>query len=76
MMSIVITGNPGVGKHTITQKVADRLKLPVLDINATAKDSGLFEENEGTNDVDVEKLEKIPVPGRAFFCLAIQDSSK
>ena len=58
-MSIVITGNPGVGKHTITHKIADRLKLPVLDINTTAKDSGLFEENDGTNDIDVKKLEKI-----------------
>jgi adenylate kinase len=58
-MSIVITGSPGVGKHTITHEIADRLKLSVLDINAIAKDSGLFEENEGTNDVDVEKLEKI-----------------
>ena len=58
-MSIVITGNPGVGKHTITHKIAGRLKLPVLDINATAKDSGLFEENDGTNDIDVKKLEKI-----------------
>ena len=58
-MSIVITGNPGVGKHTITEKIADRLKLPVLDINTIAKDSGLFEQNQGTNDIDTEKLGKI-----------------
>ena len=58
-MSIVITGNPGVGKHTITQKIAEKLKLSVIDINAIAKDSGLFEKNEDTNDIDVEKLEKI-----------------
>ncbi len=58
-MSIVITGNPGVGKHTITQKIAGRLKLPILDINTIAKDSGLFEETDGTNDIDVKKLEKI-----------------
>ena len=58
-MSIVITGNPGVGKHTITQKIADRLKLSIIDINEIAKDSGLFERNEDTNDVDIEKLEKI-----------------
>ena len=59
MMSIVITGNPGVGKHTITQKIADRLKLPVIDINTIAKDSGLFEPNQDTNDIDTEKLGKI-----------------
>ena len=61
-MSIVITGNPGVGKHTITHKIAERLELPVLDINVIAKDSGLFEENDGTNDIDVKKLEKIIEP--------------
>jgi adenylate kinase len=58
-MSIVITGSPGVGKHTITEKIADMLELSILDINKIAKDSGLFEKNEDTNDVDVKKLEKI-----------------
>jgi len=58
-MSIVITGNPGVGKHTITKKIADILELSIVDINKIAKDSGLFEKNEDTNDVDIEKLEKI-----------------
>jgi len=58
-MSIVITGNPGVGKHTITKKIADILELSIVDINKIAKDSGLFEKNEDTNDVDVKQLEKI-----------------
>ena len=58
-MSIVITGNPGVGKHTITQEVADKIKLSVLDINSIAKDSGLFEKNGETNDVDIKELKKI-----------------
>jgi len=58
-MSIVITGNPGVGKHTITKKIADILELSIVDINKIAKDSGLFEKNEDANDVDIEKLEKI-----------------
>jgi len=58
-MSIVITGNPGVGKHTITQKIAEKLELSIIDINNIAKDAGLFEKNEDTNDVDTEKLEKI-----------------
>ena len=58
-MSIVITGNPGVGKHAITEKIADMLELSIVDINKIAKDSGLFEKNEDVNDVDVEKLKKI-----------------
>ncbi len=58
-MSIVITGNPGVGKHTITQLIADKMKLSIIDINKIAKDSQLFEKNGDVNDVDVEVLEKI-----------------
>jgi len=58
-MSIVITGNPGVGKHTITQEIAKKLELSILDINNIAKDAGLFEKNKDTYDVDTEKLEKI-----------------
>ena len=58
-MSIVITGNPGVGKHTITELIADKMKLAIIDINKIAKDSELFEKNGDANDVDVEVLEKI-----------------
>ena len=58
-MSIVITGNPGVGKHTITKKLARILELPVIDINDIAKDAGLFEKNKDTNDVDTSKLKRI-----------------
>lgn len=55
-MSIVITGNPGVGKHTVAERIAQRLKLHIIDINKIAKESGLFEENK---DVDTDKLKKI-----------------
>ncbi|MCI4432885.1 MAG: AAA family ATPase [Nitrosopumilus sp.] len=58
-MSIVITGNPGVGKHTITKKISEILKLSVIDINTIAKDAGLFEESENTNDVNTAELEKV-----------------
>jgi adenylate kinase len=58
-MSIVITGNPGVGKHTITKKISEILNFPIIDINIVAKDLGLFEKNENTNDVDTQKLAKI-----------------
>jgi len=58
-MSIVITGNPGVGKHTISEKIAQKLELSIIDINKIAKDSGLFEENQKVNEIDTEKLKKI-----------------
>jgi len=58
-MSIVITGNPGVGKHTITKKISEKLNFPIMDINIVAKDLGLFEKNGNTNDVDTKKLAKI-----------------
>ena len=58
-MSFVITGNPGVGKHTITKEVSLILNHIVIDINEIAKDFHLFEKNDETNDVDVKKLERI-----------------
>jgi len=58
-MSIVITGNPGVGKHTVTKEIAKNLELNILDINKIAKEEELFEKNQDTNDVDIKKLGKI-----------------
>ena len=58
-MSYIITGNPGVGKHTVSKEIRKILDLPILDINQIAKESGLYEQNDEANDVDVEELEKI-----------------
>jgi len=58
-MSYVITGNPGVGKHTIAKEIGKKLHLPIIDINSIAQEFGMFEKNEETNDVDVAKLEKV-----------------
>ncbi|KEQ56211.1 adenylate kinase protein [Marine Group I thaumarchaeote SCGC RSA3] len=58
-MSIVITGTPGVGKHTIGEKLAQKSKLDIIDINEIAKNSGLFEQNDESNDIDTEKLQEI-----------------
>ena len=55
-MLIGITGNPGVGKHTVAKEIAKKMDLPILDINIIAKETGLFEKNNETNDVDTIKL--------------------
>ena len=65
MCVMVITGNPGVGKHTVSRYIAERTKLPILDISKIAKDAGLYEKNscgdgkDIINDIDTEKLEKV-----------------
>ena len=58
-MVIVITGNPGVGKHTIAKEISQKKHLKVLDINKIAENENLFKKNDETNDVDAEKLEQI-----------------
>lgn len=58
-MSLVITGNPGVGKHTVTKEIKKLLDLEIIDINKIAQEFGLFEKNDETNEVDVTKLSKI-----------------
>jgi len=58
VLSKVITGNPGVGKHTVAKQLAKRLDLDLIDINKIVIQEGMFEENEGTLDADVKKLKK------------------
>ena len=56
---MIITGNPGVGKHTVAKLLAKKLGLDLIDINQVAVKEGVFEESEGDLDVDVKKLKKI-----------------
>lgn len=58
-MAIIITGNPGVGKHTIAKSIGKILKYKILDINQIALESGIYEKNDDTVDVDVKKLKNI-----------------
>ena len=58
-MSIVITGSPGVGKHTIAKEIERTWKISeLIDINKTAIDAGLVEQGQDALDVDVNKLKK------------------
>jgi adenylate kinase len=56
---IVVTGNPGVGKHTIAKKLCSDLGLLLVDLNEVAIKNGIYEKNGSTLDVDVGKLGKI-----------------
>lgn len=58
-MSKVITGNPGVGKHTVAKQLAKNLDLEIIDINKIAIEEGIFEKKTETLDVDVKTLKKI-----------------
>lgn len=55
-MSFVITGNPGVGKHTIAKKLSKKVDMSILDINEIVKELKLYSKNEDALDVDVKKL--------------------
>jgi len=58
-VSLIITGNPGVGKHTIAKNLAKILDYEIFDINKIALKSKLYEKTNETNDVDIIKLKKI-----------------
>jgi len=58
-MAIIITGNPGVGKHSVAKNVSKILKYKIIDINKIALESGLYEKKDESNDVDVKKLKNI-----------------
>ena len=58
-MSIVITGNPGTGKHTISSRLAEELGYTVLDLNQIAIKHGIFEKKDSTRDVDTKKLARV-----------------
>src|SRR3990172_3024529 len=44
-MAIIITGNPGVGKHTVAKSIGKILKYQILDINQIALEYGIYEKN-------------------------------
>lgn len=58
-MSLVITGNPGVGKHTVSNILAKKFDYKILDINKIALKSMNLKNNFDTVDVDVKKVKDI-----------------
>ena len=58
-MSVVITGSPGVGKHTIAKEIERTWKISeLIDINKIAIDAELVEQSQDVIEVDVNKLKK------------------
>jgi len=56
-MVLVITGNPGVGKHTIADLLEKQNSTyKILDINKFAIEEGFGEKIEGEFEVDTEEL--------------------
>ena len=56
---LVITGNPGVGKHTIAKELAEKSDYSILDLNEIAIQNKIFQKRQSTLDVDVKKLAKL-----------------
>ncbi|AFU60126.1 putative adenylate kinase [Candidatus Nitrososphaera gargensis Ga9.2] len=57
-MKLVITGNPGVGKHTSAKIIAGKIGAEVIDINRVAiDDNAIAKKTERGLEVDVKKLD-------------------
>jgi len=55
-MSLIITGNPGVGKHTIADEFLKNEDYDLIDINKIAIESNCIEKDEIGIQVDVQNL--------------------
>jgi len=52
---LVLTGNPGVGKHTVAEELAKTLDYEIVDINKEALKAGMPKQDDSIN-VDVEQM--------------------
>ena len=55
---LVLTGNPGVGKHTISRKLAEVLGYTIVDVNKEAIKAEIQKQNDSI-DVDVEETQRM-----------------
>ena len=55
---LVLTGNPGVGKHTVSKKLAEILDYEIVDVNKEAIKVGMPKQNDSI-DVDVEETQRM-----------------
>jgi adenylate kinase len=60
MTKIGITGNPGVGKHTISKLLSKKMDLAIVDINNIIISNNAFiKKNDLKIDVDIQKLRQL-----------------
>ena len=57
ILVLVLTGNPGVGKHTISKKLAEILDYEIVDVNKEAVKVGMQKESHSI-DVMLRKHKK------------------
>jgi adenylate kinase len=59
-LKLVITGNPGVGKHTSAKIIAEKIDTEIIDINKVAIDNdAIAKKTERGLEVDVKKLDRL-----------------
>ena len=55
-MNLIITGNPGVGKHTIATEIIKNEDYDLIDINKIAIESNYIKKDDMGIEVDVQSL--------------------
>ena len=69
---LVITGNPGVGKHTVAKIVAKKLDLKLIDINDVAiKKNAIIKKDKIGYVVDLKKLSSLLRKELTRKCLVV-----
>jgi adenylate kinase len=59
-LKLVITGNPGVGKHTSAKIIAEKMGAEIIDINSVAIDNNVIAKKTKSGlEVDVKKLGRL-----------------
>ena len=55
---LVLTGTPGVGKHTVSEELAKTLDYEIVDVNKEAINAGIPKRDDSV-DVDVEQMQEL-----------------
>jgi adenylate kinase len=59
-LRVVVTGSPGVGKHTNARIIADKINAEIIDINHVAiYNNAIIEKTDLGLDVDIKRLAKL-----------------